>query len=210
MNVSRANSQRSRTGVSEPAGMIDLDLNVPDSNEGVPVSSAERKILSGRNWYEILRLMRTSAGLTQESLVHRVSGEGGRAVGQSLYCKWELGQRKKPPEWAVLAAIAEICGYSFPSPLFLRLRQMAYGSRPRREELFEEFQTVTERILSSRKISQTCKVRLLKQLGGIVRERPAVAETILESALIQAPRNLPDWLQSVVDAYKVAERELRR
>jgi transcriptional regulator with XRE-family HTH domain len=210
MNVSRGSSQRSRTAVSEPAGMIDMDLNVPEGNEGVQVSSTERKTLSGRNWYEILKLMRTSAGLTQESLVYRVSGEGGRAFGQSLYCKWEMGQRKKPPEWRVLASIAEVCGYSFPNPLFLRLRQMAYGSRPRREELFEEFQTVTEKILGSRKISQAGKVRLLKQLGGVVRERPAVAETILETALTQAPRNLTDWLQSVLDAYKVAERELGR
>jgi len=183
---------------------------VPERNEGTHAGSTGRKMISGRSWHEILRLMRTSAGLTQESLVHRVSSEGGRAVGQSLYCKWELGQRKKPPEWAVLAAIAEICGYSFPNPLFLRLRQMAYGSRPRKEELFEEFQTVTEKILSSRRISQAGKVRLLKQLGGIVRERPAVAETILESAMTQATRNLPDWLQSVLDAYKVAERELGR
>lgn len=210
MNVSRAGSQRSRTAVSEPAGMIDLDLNVPERNEGVHAGPAGRKILSGRNWCEILKLMRTSAGLTQESLVRKVSSEGGRTFGQSLYCKWEMGQRKKPPEWKVLASIAVICGYSFPNPLFLRLRQVAYGSRPRKEELFEEFQTVTERILSSRKISQAGKVRLLRQLGGVVRERPAVAETILETALTQAPRNLPDWLQSVLDAYRVAERELRR
>ena len=210
MNVSGGGGQRSRTAVSEPAGMIDMDLNVPVRNEDTQAGSNERKILSGRNWYEILKLMRTSAGLTQEVLVRKVSSECGRSVGQSLYCKWEMGQRKKPPEWRVLASIAISCGYSFPNPLFLRLRHFAYGSRPRKEELFEEFQIVTERILGSRKISQAGKVRLLKQLGGIVRERPAVADTILETALTQAPRNLPDWLQSVLDAYKVAERELGR